>query len=121
MVVPVSDVDIRRLVDRDAVGLVEPGQGGGAPIPPIARFARPGAGRDDAGPRIDPPDAVIEGVREIEIAGIVEADIEGPVQPRSIGGSPVSGKTRLAGADRRCDQPGLIWHERRPLFHKERS
>src|SRR5271166_4481488 len=65
--------------------------------------------------RIDPPDAMVEGVGEIEIAVHVEADIERPVQEGVFARPAIPGKAPLAGADCRRDDPGLTWHER-PLL-----
>src|ERR1700747_2731351 len=118
MVVAVGDVDVCRLVDRDAVGLGQPrANGGGAPAE-ITGFARAGAGRDDTGLRIDPPDAMVKGVGKIEIAVRVEADIERPVQEGSFGRSAIPREAPLAGADCRRDNPGLTWHQRPPLVDK---
>ena len=107
---PVGDVYVCHPVDRDAVRLVELSANSGAAVAGVAGLARAGTGGDDAGPHIDPPDAVVEGVREIEIASSVEADIERPVQNGSVGRPAIPGKAPFAGPDRCRDDPGLTWH-----------
>ncbi len=80
MIMPVGDIDVSGIVDRDAVGLVEAGTRGRTAIPGIAGLAAAGAGRDHTGARVDAPNAMVEGVGKIEVAVRVEPDIERAVQ-----------------------------------------
>ena len=80
MIMPVGDIDVSGIVDRDAVGFVEAGARGRAAIPGIAGLAAAGAGRDYPRARVDAPYAVVEGVGKIEVAVRVEPDVERAVQ-----------------------------------------
>src|SRR5439155_23898713 len=84
----------------------------GTAVPSKARRAIAGDRCDDAAPRIDPADAVVEGVAEEQIAGAVERDIERPVQQGRPGRSAIAGKALVAGPDRRRDH---IFRHRPPL------
>src|SRR5262249_26897745 len=105
---PVRDIHVCYSVDRDAIRLVELSSNSGTAVAGVAGRARTGTGRDDTGPRIDPPNAVVEGVREIEIAFSVEADVEGPVEHGSVTAPPIPSKARWAGPAGCRDDPGLI-------------
>jgi hypothetical protein len=121
VIVAVGDIDVAAPVDRDAVGFVEAGFDCRAAVARIAGFAAAGDRRDDAARRVDPPDAMVEGIRKIEIAGRVEADIERPVQRRARGRPAIAGKAALAGADRRRDDPVLLRHQKMSSRQRPRS
>ena len=105
---PVGGIDIAGAVDDDAVGLVERRRDGRAAVAGIAGIAGAGDRRDDPGRGLDAADAVVERVREIQIAGAVERDVERAVQQRLARRSAIPGEPLLAGAD--CGRDDPIWH-----------
>jgi hypothetical protein len=121
MVVPVGDVDVSGIVDRDAVGLIEAGaRRRAAAIPGIAGLAAAGPGRDHARARIDAPDAVVEGVRKVEVPARVEADIERSVQQSPRSWPAIAGVALLAGTDHCRNNPGLLRHRLETPFRGAR-
>ena len=110
MIMPVGDIDVCGIVDRDAVGLVETGTSGRTAIPGIAGLAAAGAGRDHTGARVDAPNAMVERVGKIEIAVRVEPDVERAVQQGPRRRPAIAGIAFLAGSHRCRNDPGLLWH-----------
>ena len=106
----VGDKDVAGPVDCDAIGLVERGPRRRSAIAGVAGLAIAGDCRDDAAPGIDAADAVVEGVGETEIPGLIEGNIERAVQQSRLGRAAIAGKALRAGPDRRCDH--IIRHLR---------
>src|SRR5262249_42188 len=97
-------------IDGNSVGLVETGAGGRATISRIPGLPAAGDCRDDLRGSVDPTNAVVEGIRKIEIAIGIKADIERPVQQRPHGWPPIPAIAALTSSHSRRDDPGLICH-----------
>ena len=110
MVIPVGDIDASGTIDGDPVGLVEAGPRGRSAISGIAGLAAAGAGRDHTRARIDPPNAMVEGVGKIQVATCVEPDVEWAVQQGARRWPAIAGIALLAGSYRCRNNPGLLWH-----------
>ncbi len=70
LVPPVGHVQVSRRVHRNRERGVQLGLGGRAAVPRKASGSRPGDCADEAG-RIDPPHALVQEIRHVEIAGCV--------------------------------------------------
>src|SRR6516162_2709709 len=121
MIMAIGDINISRLVDCDAVGLVETGMDGRAAVSRIAGLTTPGNGDDDIVARIDAPYAMVEGVREIKIACGVEPNIKRAVQPRPRRGLAIAGIALFAGSRRRRNDPRLNWHALCPFAKRDNT
>src|SRR5271166_174978 len=97
MIVAIGYVDVAAAIDGDTIGFVEGSSCRRAAIAGITRLAAARDGCDNTRSPVDAADAVVERVREIEIAGGVKTDIERAVQLRLYRRSAIAGKAALAG------------------------
>ena len=94
-------MEVAGAVHRNSVGIVEPRRGGRAAIAVETGLSRSGDGGDVPALGVDLADAVAEGVRNVEVAGAVQRNPTGAVEPRRGGRAAVAAiQQRIRAGDR---------------------
>src|SRR5262249_19717124 len=95
---PVDNVQVAVAVYRDGIGLVEGRLRRRPAVAPVALAAAAGDGGDGPRPAVDPPDAVVAGLRDVEVAGRVDVAVEGLIEAGFRRRPAVAGVALPAGA-----------------------
>ena len=106
VVFSVRNVEVAGAVQRNPCGEVEPRRGGRAAVAAEAGHPRPGDGRDVSGSGIDPADAVVEQVRNVEVAAAVQSKPRGAVERRRGGRAAIAAEAEGPRAGDGRDVPG---------------
>jgi hypothetical protein len=105
VIVVIRDIDIAGTVHRDAGRIIQCGAGGRATISAVAGQAVASDSRQSWRRRVL-PDALVAGVRDVEIVGNVERHAGGAVKPDAGGNSAVAAIPENAAARNGVDSTG---------------
>ena len=113
--VEAPDAGVQRVGDHEPAVPVERDSSGpgerdleGRPIAREPALPDPGDRRDDLRLRIDAPENVVRGVRDVQVALTVEGDLRGCLQRGRRGGAAVSREARPAAARERLERSRLL-------------